>query len=193
MQHRPAQRVRVPEQLRDQLHLPGGERVAHAGRGDPVVVVLEQRHRDHLEAEIATELGDPRGVALATAAEVEVLAHHEEPHLRLLDEQPHEVERGDLLQLRGELQHRDEVDAERADQLDAVLERLEVRERDIGADDGDGVGVEGDDAGAEVAGAGLVDEALDQHPVALVHAVEDADRERMRSRGDAAAQLLTNE
>ena len=193
MNDRAAQRERAAQQVFRLRHQPTCQRLAHACRGDGRAVLRQQLDRLHLEAEVEPEFGEALRGALAVASEGEVAPDDDQLQPCLLDEDAREVLGGDLRELGGELHDRDEVDARGAELFDARFEGGEVGDLDVGAEHGDRVRVEGDDAGAELAGGGLGAQPLDQHPVAAVNPVEDAERQRVRARGGGAAQLFANE
>ncbi len=171
--------------MRDLCHLTFAKRIAHPRRGDGrALAVCEQADRDHLEAVLGAQLGKPRDVAFAAAADGEVFAHDQQAQACLLDEHAHEVLGRHERELRGELQHGDPVDAGRPEQLDAPLERGEVGERRPGPQHCDGVGMERHHTGAETARPCLGASAFDEHLVAPVHAVEHAECEGVLTRSD---------
>ena len=193
MDDRAAQREGAPEQVGRLRHQAVRQRLAHARRGHGRAVLRQQLDRLHLEAEVEAQFAEAIGCALAVAAECEVVPRDDQLQAGLLDEDAREVLGGHLRELRGELHDGDEVDAGGAELFDAGFEGGEVGDLDIGAEDGDRVGVEGDDAGTELAGCGLGAETLEEHAVAAMHAVEDAECQGMRTRRGRAAQFLANE
>ena len=117
-------------------------------------------------------------VALAVAAEVEVLADDDDLHGEAVDEHPLDERLRRLLGLDlVEVQHHGAVEPGRGQQLQALLRRRQQLRRRLRPDDRGRVAVEREDHGVGAFGGGEALDLGDDRLVAEMHAVVGADRD----------------
>ena len=184
--------VRPPEQVGGQLDLAAGEGATDGGAAhrllDPVVARHEVDGLDDEVVVVAVRI-EQAHVAVAVAAEVEVLPDHDHLDGEPLDEHPLDERLRRLLRLDlVEAQHHGPVETGRGEQLEALLERRQQRRRRLRAHHRGGVPVERQHDGAGGFPLGDGAHLVDHRLVADMDAVVGPDRHhgaRLRARAAA--------
>ena len=141
--------------------------------------VAGERHPDDLEAVLGPEPAQELDVAPAAVPEVEVLPHHDQARLQLLDQHLlHEV-LGRLVRPRlVEGHHHRPVDAALGQQLELLLQAGQLLGRRLRPHHVGGVAVEGDHDGGEPGLGGPLPQVAQQGPVPEMDAVVGPDGDR---------------
>ena len=138
----------------------------------------QQVERLHLEVEIGVgpELAEQVDVALAVAAEVEVVTHHDHLCSETVDEHPFHEGLGTLGgDVRRERNHHRSVDTGGLQQVHLLLRRGEQARRRLRAHDGGRMSVERDDGGVDPQLPGPLGDLFDHCAVTQMHTVVRAD------------------
>ena len=169
--------VRTTEDAGRLTDLTGAQVVADHGRGEPFPVADVVEGHD-LEAELLAEVGQGRDVAGVAVAEAGVHADDHAAGVEAADEHgPHEVLRGLLGELGGEVEHEQAVDPRVGDQVVADRGGRDELGRLFGPQHRDGVRLEGDRHRRQPEPVARVDEGVEHRPVPTVDAVEVAERD----------------
>ena len=145
---------------------------------------LEAGHRDErqaldVETHIRAHAPEELDVATPVAPEVEVLPHYDQPGAQAADEHLVDEVFGRLVgPVLVEVEHERVVDARNGQPFELLIGVGEQLRRRLGAHDGCRMAVEGHDGGGAPQGGSAPANLLDHRPVAEMHAVVGADRDR---------------
>ncbi len=174
--HGAVKRKRPAEQVFGLLQVAAFDGLADGRAADGAAGYPHRRQALHVPAHRRAQAPAQFHVPLPAPAETGVEPEHQEPRgQQVLEDAPGEFLRRHLGHLGGELHHHARVHAQRAEKVQAVVQRGDGRRGPVGQQDA-GMAVEGNDGGPAVAVVGRLHHAPDQLHVAAVHAVEDAER-----------------
>ena len=175
-------RERPGQQARGGLAIARFERLADPGGGDRLALLGDRRDRVDRQAVGLAEQLQHLDIAAAALAEGEILAGHyacrADPADQIIGD---EIGRGDLGELGPEMEDEHRIGAGLREQPLALVERGQAEGRRIGPEEAHRMRIEGRDQHRPPFRAGAADGAAHHRLVALVEAVEIAERD------DAAA------
>jgi hypothetical protein len=184
----PGELVVSAKEAGNALHIALAERFADGGGTIALVVVHKWLYLEDFEAQFGPEGAHAFDRVLRRAAPERCIgAEHHEAHAEEIVEGCREVFGWDFGDFGGESEGDDPFGAGGVHEFDAIFERSEVAWADFGPEDGDGVWVQGDNAGGEVTLPGFVAKAAEQRLVAEMDAIEHANREGGDGRRNAVA------
>ncbi len=179
MHHFAADRERAAQDGGGQFRAAGGESVAYAGRGafDPVRPGLGGDD-PHLETVSDAQHGQALGVRRTVLAEGEVEADRNLAHAQAVDQHPlYKALWRKARHLGVEGQAIDALDPEGRERAGLLIGVGQAEGRGLGHEPAAGVGAEGDHAQGRAHPLGGFGGGGDHRPVAVMHAVEGAERD----------------